>query len=138
MSGWENVKLSEVNPQQEPIPEGDYVFGLLGAAFDENVPGRINVSAVISNECEFTGRKLRFSYPDPEDYDWSPRVLKRLEIATGVDSLPGEGPVEFLIRAAENGARFGAPITKRTYKHRETGEDVTRSDINIFAVTAAA
>ena len=137
MSLWETILLADVNPNQEPVPEGDYTFTLLGAAPNDFNPAKLNVSAVISNECDFTGRRIRFSYPDPQEFDWSARTVKRLEIALGVDSLPGESTIEFLNRAGSEGARFSAPIKEVTYKHRETGEDITKNDVDIFKVTAA-
>lgn len=137
MSTWETILLADVNPNQEPVPEGDYAFTLRGASPNNFNPAKLDVSAVISSEGDFMGRLIRFSYPDPNEFDWSARTVKRLEIALGIDSLPGESTLEFLNRAGQEGARFSAPIKTVTYKHRETGEDITKNDVDIFKVTAA-
>jgi len=133
--GWKEVSLHDVNPNLAPIAENDYTFQLLGANYDERDPARINVRAAIVSDGEFTGRRVFFSYPDPDKQDWSPRVLKRLEQAIGVDSMPGEDPVGYLNRATGN--RFASNIKHREYTP-EGGSKVVRAELNIFGVRAAA
>jgi hypothetical protein len=137
--GWVNLKADEVSPFQEPIAIGDYDFQLLGATLD-NASNRLNIKAVIASDGEYTGRRVRFSFPDPDQYDWAPRVFARLREALGVTALPGEEPLTYLNRAAENGGRFGAQITHREYVP-EGGDPNTpqvSSDVDIFNFRVAA
>jgi len=137
---WTNVDLSNVNPNIEIVPEGEYTFKLGGAKYGDSDPGRIECNATVSTEGDFTGRKLFFSYPDPQKprCEWSPRMLKQLEIALGIDALPGQDPVAYLNGAAGN--VFAAPV-----KHRKGGVNPTtgdnypdRAEIDIFKVRVAA
>ena len=132
---WTEVDLATVNPNLEPIGEGEYTLQLLGANYDERDSQRINVRASIVSDGEYTGRKVFFSYPDPMKQEWSPRVLKRLEQAIGVDATPGEDPVGFLNRA--QGARFATQIKHRRYTP-EGGSEVVRTEVNIFGVRPSA
>lgn len=131
---WSNIDLSTINPNLEILPEGHYTFKLSGAKYGERDPNRIEVSASVSTEGDFTGRKVFFSYPDPSrpKCDWSPRMLKRLQIAIGVDPQVGEDPVAYLNRVAGN--TFGAPI-----KHSKPTEEYPnpRAELDIFNVSPA-
>ena len=131
---WESVNLAEVSLTLAPLPEDNYTFRLLGAQFDENIPGKIVVKAAVVTENEFMGRRVRFTYPDPDTYDWSPRALKRLENATGIDVTPNEDPVEYLNRAAGETALFSADIKHRKYLPEGATEEVTSAELNIFTV----
>lgn len=132
---WNNIDLSTVNPNIEIIPEGDYTFKLAGAKYSDRDPNRVEVNASVATEGDFTGRKVFFSYPDPNrpKCEWSPRMLKRLINAIGVDVLPGEDPVSYLNRAAGN--TFGAPV-----KHSKPTEEYPnpRAELDIFNVHPAA
>lgn len=131
---WKNIDLANINPNLELIPAKQYTFELLvGAKYDDRDPGRISANAAIVNDGEFTGRRLFFSYPNPEIKEWSPKALKRLEQALGVDAQEGEDPVAYLNRAA--GSRFGAAVT-----HTVPNEEYPnpRANLNIFSVKPAA
>lgn len=132
---WANINLSEINPAFEIVPEGQYTFTLGGAKYSERDPGRIEANATIATEGDFTGRKMFFSYPDPEKpkCEWSPKALKRLEQAIGVDSVAGEDPVAYLNRVAGN--KFSARV-----KHSKATEEYPnpRAELGIHSVSPAA
>jgi hypothetical protein len=112
---WHNIKLSEISTQPEVIPAGKYVFELVpGAKLNEK--GSLLASASITSDGDFKGRRVFFSYPDPESVSmsgkinsWSAVAFKRLVEAIGVDLTDGETPVDYLNRAAGN--HFSAPVT---------------------------
>jgi hypothetical protein len=137
-NAWETVNLAKVNPNRELIPASEYVFELAGASMDENRPSQLNVKATIVSEGEYAGRKVFFSYPNPEEFEWSPKALKRLEIALGVDAVDGETPVAYLNRCV--GARFGGPIDHVKDKTIPAGETEaqTRAKVGIFKIHPAA
>lgn len=121
----------------EPLPEQDFTWQILpGSKFNDFDPGKIDVPAAVVDG-EFAGRRKFMSYPDPQKMDWSPRILKRLIESLGVEMLEEEGsnPIAYLNRVAGN--RFGAPIKHRKYTS-DAGVEVTKDDINIFNVHAAA
>ena len=138
---WQNIDLTKINPQAEIIPEKTYTFELApGAKYDERDPGRILVSASIVNDGEFTGRRVFFSYPDPESFnskgnknDWSAKALVRLLTAVGADLQEGEDPVSALNRAA--GGRFTSKVT-----HSKPTEEYPnpRANLDIFNPKPAA
>ena len=133
---WTTVDLHGVNPNLEPIAAGDnYVFQLLGGTLEES--GRLAAKAAIVSDGEFTGRKVFFSYPDPDKVEWAPRVLKRLEQAMGVDAIPGEDPAGYLNRAALSGARFGGRIFHETYTPEGATEPKIQARLDIFTVRPA-
>lgn len=132
---WSQIKLSEVSPNQEPIPVGSYTFQLVGAELDGN--GKISCKASIVTEGPDNGRRIGFSYPDPSLYDWSPRMLKRLEIALGLEQDESEDVVAFLNRAVVAGERFNTDVT-HTKNNEGTDQEVVYSNLNIFNVTPAA
>lgn len=137
---WTNIDLTNVNPNVELVAVGEYTFKLGGAKYGDSDPNRIEVNATIATDGDFTGRKLYFSYPDPAKpkCDWSPRMLKRLEVALGVDALPQQDPVEYLNGAAGN--IFAAPVNHRKGGiNPATGDNYPdRAEIDIFKVRAAA
>lgn len=138
--GWETVSLKDINPTPDPIGEGEYTFQLLpGAKIDDR--GSLAVSAAIVSEGDFRGRRLFMSYPDPTrpKCEWSAKALKVLEIALGIDANEGESPVEFLNRAAGNGAaRFTGTIYHRKYTPNEGADEVTRAELRHFSVRPSA
>lgn len=133
--GWQTIKLSEVNPNLEIIPERTFTWELLsGAHYDERDPGRVVASAAIVNDGEFTGRRLTFSYPDPESVsskgaknEWSPKALRRLLDAMGYAPGETEDPVTALNNAA--GGKFVAAV-----KHQAATEEypTPRANLNIY------
>lgn len=133
--GWNNIDLTTVNPNLEIIPKDKtFTWELApGTKYDERDSGRIVASATIVNDGEFTGRRLSFSYPDPSKKDWSPRMLKRLEQALGVDASIGEDPVAYLNRAAGN--RFMTDV-----RHTEPNDEYPNpmANLNIFNVRPSA
>lgn len=135
---WASINLKEVNPNQlELVADGVYTFELnSGAKYNE--AGAILASASIVSEGDFRGKRMLFSYPDPESLDstgkpqtWSAVALKRLEVATGHDVEEGEDKVSFLNRIA--GSKFIA-----TVKTKEDKNGTKRSNIQTLNVKAAA
>lgn len=159
--GFVDVKLSDVTldkPAAVPAGKG-YVFQLVpGAVYRINKYNdveELNVSASIA-EGEYAGRRVFWNYPDPtavaknsgKIMSWSAQALKKLEIALGEDSLPGEDPAMYLNRVAMNShARFTADLDPEERKNAETGErepfirtgeTEPRAVFNIFSVGPSA
>ena len=136
---WQNIDLKNISTQPEAIPDGTYTLEVKpGAKLNDRET--LLVSASISQDGEFTGRNVYFSYPDPESVSasgkinsWSATAFKRLEQALGVDMNEGETPVEYLNRVA--GSKFQAPITTTP-----ATEDYPqpRTNVKIFNVKPAA
>lgn len=135
---WNDVDLKSVSVTLEPVAIGDYVFQLnAGTKRSDNDPDKIECSATVA-EGQFAGRRIYFSYPSPQRFDWAPRVLKRLVMALGVDANEGEHPVDLLNRAVSElggNARFMAPV-----KDGKTSEayPTPKRELDIFKVRAAA
>jgi hypothetical protein len=131
--GWTEIDLPSVSTTITPVAEGEYTFELLaGAKFSEYDAARVEAAAAIVDG-EFAGRRLFFSYPDPDKQEWAPRVFKRLVESLGQDIEQGENPVSYLNRSA--GLRFKAPV-----KHRAGGDEGApkKADIDIFHVKPSA
>ena len=135
---WTNINIKEINPAQlDLVAPGTYVFAInTGAKYNER--GAILASANIESDGEFRGKKMLFSYPDPESLSqdgklqtWSSVAFKRLEVALGEDVQEGEDPVQYLNRIA--GAKFAAGVT---VKEDNTG--TKRSNISLLNVKPAA
>jgi hypothetical protein len=126
-----NIDLKSINPSDlNLVADGLYTFQINpGSSYNER--GGINASATIQSDGEFKGKKMLFSYPDPQEYAWSAPALKRLAIATGNDVEEGEDPVDFLNRIA--GGLFA---TKVVNKDDKTG--VKRSNLQTMSVKPAA
>jgi hypothetical protein len=135
---WTNFNLKDINPNLEAIPVKEYTWELLpGTKYDEK--NRVIAQAAIVNDGEFTGRRITFSYPDPETFDskgkkndWAGKMLKRLENAIGIESEDQEDVVFYLNRVAGN--RFSAKV-----KLGKTSEDypTPRTELDIFNVRPA-
>lgn len=148
--GFVDVKLADVELEKpQPIPAGTYVFSVVpGAQYRVNQYNKLeelNVSFAVT-EGDLAGRRVFATYPDPAAVNpkngkpmaWSAQALKKLEMALGIDSLPGEDPATYLNRAAIGGnARVTATISERTYQDKN-GVTKTQADFNLFSVTAAA
>lgn len=135
---WTSIDLKQINPAQlDLVAAGTYNFELnAGAKYNER--GAILASANIVSDGEFKGKRVLFSYPDPESVSqdgkvqtWAGVALKRLEVALGIDFEQGEDPVAYLNRAAGN--RFAAGIA---VKEDNTG--TKRSNIQLLNVKPAA
>lgn len=135
---WANINLREVNPAQlDLVAPGTYVFAInTGAKYNER--GAILASATIESDGDFKGKRMLFSYPDPESVShdgkvqtWASVALKRLEVATGSDIVEGEDPVAFLNRIA--GSKFSA-----TVKESVDSTGTKRSNIQLLNVKPAA
>lgn len=146
-----DVKLADVELEKpQPLPDGDYVFQLNpGAEYRNNKftgVEELNVSATVV-EGESQGRVAFFKYPDPthigkdgKPWAFSAQAMKKLEIALGVDANPGEDSADYFNRVATNyPARFSGKVAPgKTYKDKNTGEDVSKSEFQIFSVGPAA
>lgn len=136
---WQNFDLTNVSTQTEVIPAKAYTFELApGAKYDDR--GSLQVSATIVNDGEFTGKRVFFSYPDPEGFSregkpmaWSATALKRLLEALGSEQEPGEDPVSTLNRVAGN--RFASSIKHSTPTDQYP---TVRAELAIFNVKPAA
>jgi hypothetical protein len=135
---WSTINFKEVNPATvDVIPEGTYTFRLNnGAKYADSQA--ILASATIESDGEFRGKRVLFSYPDPESLDkngkvqdWSKVAFKRLEVALGQDVEDGEDPVAYLNRVA--GGVFMAGV-----KVREDNSGTKRSNLQILNVKPAA
>ena len=132
-----NVKWSDVAAQDPIVPEGRYTLELApGAKFIES--GALKTSATVVNDGEFTGKRVFFSYPDPEgssaqgkSFAWSKTAFKRLIAAIGVDPEEGEPEDQYLNRVAGN--RFTGQI-----RHRAQEGYPTQAELNLFNVSPAA
>lgn len=150
---WSNVKLADVKIEDKfpPLPEGDFVFTLVpGASYRERsfTSGdtnysvtELNVSAAIADG-EHKGRRVFLTYPDPEFVSpkgkpsaWSAQAMKKLEIALGIDSLPGEDPADYFNRVAGMNATFGMELKKGTYTPQGAAE--ARVEPQLFSVHPA-
>src|SRR5271169_5873766 len=109
------LRLDEVKiekPQQPPA--GDYTWQLLPVAQVRinKYTGQeeLNLSAAIA-EGDYAGRREFWNYPDPtvvskngKSMAWSAQAMKKLELALGVDILPGQSTVDFFNQVAQSGA----------------------------------
>ena len=151
--GFEQVLLADVKIEKmPPIPVATYVFQLQpGAQYRINEKKgnlqELNVRFDVVGG-ELAGRVAWASYPDPTAKDkngksmaWSAQALKKLELALGTDSLPGEDPATYLNRVATSAHnRITADIIPgRNYKDNTTGADKTTDpSFGIFTVAPAA
>lgn len=143
-----DVVLADVELERpSAVPLGTYVFSLApGAAYRTNKFNgmeELNLSFIVADG-NLAGKRTFVSYPDPtatskngKSMAWSSQALKKLEIALGVDALPGEDSATYLNRVASNGA---ARITADVIKDRfiREGETEPRPVFGIFTVRAAA
>lgn len=132
------INIRDINPAQlDLVAPGTYVFALNpGAKYNDR--NAVLASANIESDGEFRGKKMLFSYPNPESTSqdgkvqtWSGVAFKRLEIALGQDMEEGEDPVDYLNRVA--GSKFAAGVT---VKEDNTG--TKRSNIQLLNVKPAA
>jgi hypothetical protein len=143
-----DVLLADVElDKPQPVPLGTYVFSLApGSLYRKNKFNgmeELNVRFVVSDG-DLVGKGVFVSYPDPtatsskgKSMAWSAQALKKLEIALGVDALPGEDSATYLNRVASNGA---ARVTADVIPDRfiKEGETEPRPVFGIFTVRAAA
>ena len=143
-----DVTLADVKlDKPSPVPVGTYVFQLQpGAEYRTNPFNNIeelNVRFDVTDG-DYAGRPNFVSYPDPtattakgKSMAWSAQALKKLEIALGVDSLPGEDPKTYLNRVATSGNnRITASIIDASYV--KDGEKVEKTQFGVFTVSPAA
>ncbi len=128
---WQQINLKEVNPSDlNLVADGVYSFNLNpGAQYNDF--GGIFLSATITSDGEFKGKRVSFSYPNPDEYNWAGPALKRLFVVTGNDVEDNEDPVAALNRIA--GATFSAKIVNKDDK---TG--TKRSNLQTMSVKPAA
>lgn len=138
MTSW-NVRWSEVTTQDEIVPAGTYNLELSpGAKFTEQ--GSLKASATIVNDGEFTGRRVFFSYPNPDgvsssgkSFGWSKTAFKRLISAIGIDPEDGESEDSYLNRVAGNRFRGQIRHSKATEQYPNP-----QAELNLFNVSPAA
>ena len=128
---WTNIDLTKINPSDlNLVADGVYSFELNpGAKFNEY--GGIYASATIVSDGEFKGKRVSFSYPNPDEYNWSAPALVRLVHATGNEVQEGEDGPTVLNRIA--GSHFS---TKIVNKDDKTG--VKRSNLQTMSVKPSA
>lgn len=128
---WQNINLKEINPSDlNLVADGVYTFSLNpGAQYNDF--GGIFASATIVSDGEFKGKRVSFSYPNPDEYSWAAPALKRLVIATGNDVEEGEDGPTVLNRIA--GSHFSTKIVNKDDKN-----GVKRSNLQTMSVKAAA
>lgn len=136
MSGWQDVNLKDVTTSFDPLPAGEYIFNLLpGAHFTEK--GELQGMLAVA-EGDHTGRTAFIRYPNPAEFDWVLKALKVLEIALGVDQVPGEDMAVYLNRAVnEGGGKLRGKIAQREYLNK-AGEKVIANDVKLFTFRPAA
>jgi hypothetical protein len=134
LSTWQDMDLSTVVADNSLLPERDYNFTLDGAKYNQWNPQKIDVSAKVADG-EFVGRKVFFSYPEPNKFEWSPNVLRRLLDILGVEPEANEGAVDALNRGV--GGSFSSVVTHKTITNHDTGEESKRANLDIFKVKAA-
>jgi hypothetical protein len=129
--GWQQLNLKEINASDlNLVADGTYTFQLNnGSKYNEF--GGIYASATITSDGEFKGKRVSFSYPNPDEYPWAGPALKRLAIATGNDVEEGEDAVTFLNRIA--GSLFSTKIVNKDDKN-----GVKRSNLQTMSVKVAA
>jgi hypothetical protein len=143
-----DVTLADVELEKpQSIPVGAYKFKLQpGAQYRTNKFNgleELNVRFDVT-EGEYAGRPVFVNYPDPTattkdgvSLKWSAQALKKLEIALGEDSLPGEDPQTFLNRVATSGnSLISAQMIDSSYV--KNGTKVEQVKFGIFTVGAAA
>jgi hypothetical protein len=150
-----DVQLSDVELEKpSPVPVGSYKFKLQpGAAYreskfskdiDGNPVQELNVRLDVI-EGDFAGRPVFVSYPDPtaiskkdgKPMKFAAQALKVLEIALGVDSVPGEDPATYLNRVATSGnSLINGTMIDNSYT--KNGQTVTQAKFGIFSPTPAA
>lgn len=143
-----DLRLSDIEIEKpQPLPAGGYIWQLQPGAFYRtnqftNIE-ELNVRFDVA-EGDFQGRVEFVSYPDPstttakgKSNKWAAQALKKLEIALGVDSMPGEDPASFLNRAATSGYnRLSAQMVANNYT--KNGVEVQDTRFGVFTVGAAA
>lgn len=147
-----DVTLADVELEKpQSIPAGSYKFKLQpGAQYRTNKFNgveELNVRFDVA-EGDYAGRPVFVNYPDPtaiqqkgknagKPMAFSAQALKRLEIALGEDSLPGETPADYLNRVATSGnTLISAQMVDATYE--KNGVKVPKIDFGIFTVGASA
>lgn len=134
---WENINLKEISTQEfDLVPTGVYTFEVLpGAKYNEQ--GALIGSLAISSDGEFKGRRMFYSFPDPEStsskgkvQSWSGVALKRFEQATGVDANDGESKPDYMNRVAGNRIQYPVIV-----KEDETG--TKRANLQLLNVKPA-
>lgn len=153
---WSNIKLADVQVETTkfpPLPAGDFTFTIVpGTATNRNKTYNVNGTTTEIEELSVRvaiadgdrrGAQVFLSYPDPEatnpysgkSFAWSAQALKKLEIAIGIDSLPGEDPADYLNRVANQNATFG--MTLQPGKYVPTGATEALVEPSLFSVHPA-
>ena len=145
--GFETVIAADVKIERNIPPVGSYVFQLAPGAEERpnkfNGTMELNLSATVA-EGEQAGKRVFWTYPDPtalnkkgEPLAFSSQAMKKLEIAIGVDALPGETFPEYFRRVGSQNVRFGGEMLPNKYV--KDGKEVEGDPkFGIFSVKAAA
>jgi len=125
MSVWQDINLKDVPTGWELLPKGTYTFALLpGSKYNDRDPGRIDFTlAVVGGE--FAGKRIFSSFPNPQQFNWSPTTFSRLVEALGSPVEDGEDPVAYLNRNANLHVEYDVI-------HKADSAGVERANINLF------
>jgi len=136
----------ELDKSGVQIPLGTYVFSLApGSAYRPNKFSgveELNVRFIVA-EGDHQGKGIFQSYPDPTAVSKNGKsmakfaqALKKLEIAIGIDAMPGEDTAAYLNRVATTGARVTADVVKDRFI--KEGETEPKAVFGIWTVRPAA
>jgi len=126
---WENLDLTSIPTGFELLPKGSYVFSILpGAKRNDKDRERVDFTLAVASG-EFVGKRLYVSFPNPDEYTWSPTTFSRLVEAVGTPVEPTEqgtdGVVAYLNRVAN--LHVGYDVI-----HKADKAGVERANINLF------
>jgi hypothetical protein len=142
-----DVVVADIELESNGLGAGKYVFDLNpGAAYRTNKfngQEELKLSATVA-EGDSKGRVTFWEYPDPtseskngKSMAWSAQAIKKLQVALGVDALPGEDPATYFGRVANDSAgRFSGEIIEETFE--KNGVKQTKTKFSVFKVGPAA
>lgn len=135
---FDQMNLAEVNPDVQPLPDGEYTFMVTGAekklfTYKTDNPERgitagaessyIKLVLTVIDDAENAGRRVyQTLFPSPQ----SARGLRNLQDAVGILQESGEPIEDWLKRLVENRVTFKAPLFQKTKNGSDTPEAVVR------------
>lgn len=129
---WGTIDLSSVSTDGATLPEGTFNFELVKAKVNNFDANKIDVNAKVISEGPFKGERIWFSYPDPENFKWSPQAIARLAKHMGIKADANETPLEYLNRAGEAKGKFSGTMIHRSFE--KDGLPTIKSEMSIFSV----